>query len=178
MTMQPKSRDELDELAREIQADANVAEDIKARAKAKVEEEMTDQPGNPAIDPEAKPDDGEEYDIFKVIVDSIMTVIQDPTVKRAFASLKDKFNRLGSGDATAETGDISKELIEVISMTTSYSVVMSINYYDQQLKRALSRDFNDVSEVLTKIESDLLATTMKVCSLEKLIASSTVTPEA
>lgn len=173
MTEQQNDRDELTELAREIQADATVAEDIRSRAEAKVKEEMADQPA----DPEAKPDETEEYDIFKVIVDSIMTVIQDPTVKRAFASLKDKFNRLGSGDATAETGDISKELIEVLSMTTSYSVVMSINYYDQQLKRALSRDFTDVSDVLTKIESDLLATTMKVCKLEKQIATLTATPE-
>lgn len=175
--MENDNRSELDRLADEVQEDAKKVDDIRDRAKQHVQENAEETGPDPAVDPETSDDSGEEYDIFKVIVDSIMKVVQDPTVKRAFESLKDRFNRLGSGDATDETGDISKELIEVISMSVSYTVVMAINYYDYQLKQALSRDFQDVNEVFTRIESDLLATTMKVGKLEKLMAEMKLTSE-
>lgn len=93
-----------------------------------------------------------------------------------FASLSTYRNNLSPDDPNNPT-NIAKELIQVISTSVAYSVIMSIGHYDSMLKDNLEKDFAAVADVISKIESDVMVLQMKVGDLENGSVTSEIPKE-
>jgi len=67
----------------------------------------------------------------------------------------------------AYPANLSREISELIVSSVAYSVFTAIGFYDDKLKEMLDAEFRCISDVVESMRSDLLATQMKVISLEK-----------
>ena len=139
--------------------------------KKKVNDAMNEAVGE---SPEADHhDDHVMHNLFTIIADTIISVMQDPATVSSFKSLESKMVSMYGGDKDISKlkpeenpTDISKEIIQVISTTTTYSVVMAIQKYDQMLMEALSNDLSAYAEEMNNIMSAVSANTMNIDAIK------------
>ena len=86
------------------------------------------------------------YLLLNGIADTSVKILQMPTVAAFFEKLS---NKLGS--------DLTHDLIEVLTIIMSNSAYEAVVFYDELLKRELTKQFDNVGETFNKIGADVNA---------------------
>ena len=139
----------MDELKQKIQEESEQMNDMLDEAKSKAVSEKK-------VDPEAEMPG---KDLFERITQCIVSVMLDDNVKNAFTRMRNKFVAISKGDASV-VNDLSKDFVEIMSTSITYSVFTSIGMYDNDLKDALQNSFDDISSVIRSLESRIMTLEM------------------
>lgn len=84
--------------------------------------------------------------LFNQIVENTVKILGDPEVKKAFVTIAK-----GIGSET------TKALLDIISITMSYSAFQAITFYDDLLKRELTKQFDNVGNHINISKADIEA---------------------
>lgn len=147
----------LEKLAEGVQKDK---ETMDKQIDQAYEEAVKNNPEYAEIDK----DDLPQRTMFHAITDAIINIMKDPAVNQIFISLRDKLSVLGGAEKSV---DISMEIAQLISTSTTYAIFAGLGYYDGSLKTELEENFLMIHEVINRIDSDLEVAKMKIGDLER-----------